>query len=75
MTVNNDLWLGYDWWYYCEYYSSFNTYYCTDDFDQNDDWENSLSWTHYYDETSPNMGMKQNLIPAISQHRQDSISN
>ena len=45
-----------DWWYYCEYYSSFNTYYCTDDFDQNDEWENSLSWTHYYEETSPSMG-------------------
>ena len=53
---NTDDGWDYDWWYYCEYYSSFNTYYCTDDFDQNSDWENSLSWTHYYDGTSPNMG-------------------
>ena len=53
--TSDDGW-DYDWWYYCEYYSSFDTYYCTDDFDQNSDWENSLSWTHYYDETSPNMG-------------------
>ena len=45
-----------DWWYYCEYYSSFETYYCTDDFGQDSAWEDSLSWTHYYDETSPNMG-------------------
>ena len=45
-----------DWWYYCEYYTSFDMYYCTDEFDQNSDWENSLSWTHYYDGTSPSMG-------------------
>ena len=53
---NTDDGWDYDWWYYCEYYSGLNTYYCTDDFDQNSDWENSLSWTHYYDGTSPNMG-------------------
>ena len=53
--TTDDGW-DYDWWYYCEYYSSFDTYYCTDDFDQNDDWANSLDWTHYYDETSPSMG-------------------
>ena len=45
-----------DWWYYCEYYSDNNEYQCTDDFDQNDEWEDSLSWTHYDDGTSPNMG-------------------
>lgn len=45
-----------DWWYYCEYYSNNNEYQCTDDFDENDEWENSLSWTHYQDGTSPNMG-------------------
>ena len=41
---------------YCEYYSDNNEYQCTDDFDQNDEWEDSLSWTHYDDGTSPNMG-------------------
>lgn len=41
---------------YCEYYSAFDTYYCTYDFGHDSAWEDSLSWTHYYDGTSPNMG-------------------
>ena len=41
---------------YCEYYSAFDTFYCTHDFGHDEDWENSLSWTHYYDGTSPNTG-------------------
>jgi len=41
---------------YCEYYSQFDTFYCTHDFGHDEDWENSLSWTHYYDGTSPNTG-------------------
>tara|TARA_X000001036_G_scaffold234412_1_gene218875 strand:- start:1527 stop:3803 length:2277 start_codon:yes stop_codon:yes gene_type:complete len=47
---------SYDWWYYCEYYSQFETYYCTDDFGHDSDYENSLGWTHYYDGTSPEDG-------------------
>jgi len=41
---------------YCEYYSQFETYYCTDDFGHKSDYENSLGWTHYYDGTSPEDG-------------------
>ncbi len=39
---------------YCEYDSAFDMYYCTHDFGHDSNWENSLSWTHYYDGTSPN---------------------
>lgn len=42
-----------EWYNYCEYYSQFETYYCTDDFGHDSDYENSLGWTHYYDGTSP----------------------
>jgi hypothetical protein len=40
---------------YCEYYSSFDVYYCTYDFGHDEDWVNAVDegWTHYYDETSP----------------------
>ena len=41
---------------YCEYYDTFDTYACTYDFGHDSAWEDSLSWTHYYDDTSPNMG-------------------
>ena len=41
---------------YCEYYSQFETYYCTEDFGHKSDYENSLGWTHYYDGTSPEDG-------------------
>ena len=52
-NCNTDDGWGDDWWYYCEYYSSENEYQCTDDFGESNDWENSLSWTHYNDGTSP----------------------
>ena len=45
-----------EWYDYCEYYSQFETYYCTDDFGHDSDYENSLGWTHYYDGTSPEDG-------------------
>ena len=46
----------FSYWAYCEYYSAFDTFYCTHDFGHDSDWENSLSWTNYYDGTSPNTG-------------------
>ena len=42
-----------EWNDYCEYYSQFETYYCTDDFGHKSDYEDSLGWTHFYDGTSP----------------------
>ena len=41
---------------YCEYYSGFDAYFCTYDFGHDSAWEDSLGWTHYFDNTSPNTG-------------------
>ena len=41
---------------YCEFYSDFEAFFCTYDFGHDSDWEDSLGWTHYLDDTSPNMG-------------------
>ena len=52
--INNE-WGYSDWWYYCEYYSDVDTYYCTDDFGQDPDWQNALTedWTHHDSGTTP----------------------
>ena len=53
-TDNSDGSNGFDdWWYYCEYYSDWDSYKCTDDFGQNSDWEYATGNTHYADGTSP----------------------
>ena len=53
-TNNDDGSEGYDdWWYYCEYYSDWDDYRCTDDFGQSSDWEYATGNTHYADGTSP----------------------
>lgn len=51
----NNEWGWNNWWYYCEYYSDIDTYYCTDDFGQDPDWQNALTedWTHYHEGTTP----------------------
>ena len=41
---------------YCEFYSDFEAFFCTYDFGYDSAWEDSLGWTHYLDDTSPNMG-------------------
>ena len=41
---------------YCEFYSDYNAFFCTYDFGYDSAWEDSLGWTHYLDDTSPNMG-------------------
>lgn len=46
----------YEYYPYCEYYSAFEIYYCTYDFGHDSAYEDSLTWTHYYDGTSPNTG-------------------
>tara|TARA_B100000282_G_scaffold293468_1_gene268843 strand:+ start:1101 stop:3356 length:2256 start_codon:yes stop_codon:yes gene_type:complete len=46
----------YDYYPYCEYYSTLETYYCTYDFGHDSAWEDSLTWTHKYDNTRPNTG-------------------
>lgn len=40
---------------YCEYYSSSDEFFCTWEFDHDEDWENAVAegWTHYNDGTSP----------------------
>ena len=35
---------------------AFDIYYCTYDFGHDSAYEDSLTWTHYYDGTSPNTG-------------------
>ena len=53
-TDNSDGSNGFDdWWYYCEYYSDWDSYRCTDDFGQSPDWEYATGNTHYTDGTSP----------------------
>ena len=53
-TDNSDGSDGFDdWWYYCEYYSDWDSYRCTDDFGQNSDWQYATGNTHYADGTSP----------------------
>ena len=44
---------GYDnWWYYCEEIG-YESWYCTDDFGQNEDWEYSAPTTYFEDGGSP----------------------
>ena len=41
---------------YCEYYYASDIYYCTHDFGHDTYWENSLSWRHWMEGTSPSTG-------------------
>ena len=48
-------------WYYCEYYDDIATYYCTNGFssqgtDENGEWGNSASFTHWRDGGDPHGG-------------------
>jgi len=53
-----------DYYGYCEYYTDWDVYYCTNDFGWSDNFEGSLILTHYQDETMPERGISWQDFPA-----------